>query len=181
MQARFVSWRLELGARSVATRCSAIEPFSGKPELVTPGSGHRPLWRESGQAVDDPPIKMHFGKSLIHKFFLKPIFGFRVLLAAISYVDYIEESTREFSRFRPNLARFAGKNSLSERSICHDQAGGKAAVASNHSDASQAVLSGLFSDLRLQSFSFWWRQHFFAAAVTSVDSDSAQHRVVWIN
>jgi hypothetical protein len=145
MPDRFVSCRLELGARSVATRRSAIEPLLGTPELATPGSGHRPLWRESGQAVGDPLSKLPFGKSLVHQFFLKPIFGFRGLLAAIKYVDYIEESTRELSPFRPNLARFAGKNGLSERSTCHDQAGGKATVASNPSDASQAVLSGLFA------------------------------------
>jgi hypothetical protein len=145
MQTRFVSCRLELGARSVATRRSAIEPLSGTPELVTPGSGHRPLWCEPGQAVGDPPIKMRFGKSLIHQFFLKPIFGFRGSLAAIKYVDYIEESTRELSPFRPNLPRLAGKNGLSERSTCDDQASGKANVASNPYDASQAVLIGLFA------------------------------------
>ncbi len=145
MPTRFVSCRLELVARSVATRRSAIEPLSGTPELATPGSGQRPLWLESGQAVGDPPIKMGFGKSLIHKFFLKPIFGFRGSLAAIKYVDYIEESTRELSPFRPNLSRFAEKTGFSERSTCDDQAGGKANVASNPYDASQAVLNGLFA------------------------------------
>jgi hypothetical protein len=145
MPNRFVSCRQELGARSVATRRSAIEPLSGTPELATPGSGHRPLWRESGQAVGDPLSKLPFGKSLMHKFFLKPIFGFLGLLAAINYVDYIEESTRELSRFRPNLARFAEKTGFSERATSDDQAGGKATIASNPSDASQAVLSGLFA------------------------------------
>lgn len=109
IQTRDFSHRIGFGSRPVAARCSANKQHSGTQKSAAFDLENLPLRREPYRATGDPLSSLNFEKSLVYKFFMKPIFGFHGSYVAIKYVDYIEEATRLLSLFRPKLARFAGK------------------------------------------------------------------------